>query len=524
VISGTPQAAQPYSVYKVSANSPNGKASIFVPIQISAEQTPACATPPCIGGVQGSKFVPHASGSVWNFGEDIAVYYAYPGFAAPSSSLITIVGSDKSKPAFNIQYPSFVEPPQGSAGNVLQIETQLQPGISYTVSVAPMPNFSGKDFPAQSFVVQAPEAYPSPVAPSKTLSKGSQKLCALDGPDNSRPPALAAEAGIQCYRTGPSPISVEPTAGVLNWTSEDAHLSELLSYNIIPQLVIDVGGAPNWANGGGTGPAYQGPAFLTPELYSQYATDTMLHIVSTFPQITTFQCGSNEPNDPGNFYNSKWAAQYPQYNNRTGSGLAPFLMACYKAVHAIKPDAIVVGPELEIGSASSSYLTFIDNLFLNGCGYGKCWDVFSLHIYDQHNPAYAPLYNNARMDSLYSHKGDFGSLNSYLSAQLEMAKYTGIISEPFAVTESGICAQANIPGCNSEAVKANFYSSLFNFWLNEGTNIQWVTTAGIVEDNPSYYFFGSMPMFDPVPGPTPSYTPNASESVFRAFSGALKSE
>jgi hypothetical protein len=121
------------------------------------------------------------------------------------------------------------------------------------------------------------------------------------------------------------------------------------------------------------------------------------------PQISRVEL-MNEPNQ------SYWFM-----DKDTGSGIAAFLKAGYKAVKSVDPALFVYGPGLANGGGSHTNMySDLANLYADGCRSGACWDGISIHSFGwQQDPTvyYGPTYegqwqNYRGVESIAAAHGD----------------------------------------------------------------------------------------------------------------------
>jgi hypothetical protein len=171
-------------------------------------------------------------------------------------------------------------------------------------------------------------------------------------------------------------------AGQYAFADLDSAQCALARNNIAPVIEIDAG--PVQYNGALL-PQFvstQVPIYKTPADYAAFCSAVATHETQTF--------GASRYSVPGNEVNTN-PTLFPQ----GAAQVAAYAEACYKAIKAVQPAAIVYGLELNM-EATSGAAAFVQQLYGLGCAVGTCYDALSIHLYMPYPipPAGTPCFPN----------------------------------------------------------------------------------------------------------------------------------
>lgn len=232
-----------------------------------------------------------------------------------------------------------------------------------------------------------PNPYPAPT----TLLYGSTGYC--DEQDGSGRSIVntnyldfykaqdLVQLGVQFTRTVVNPRYMDLThnGGGYNYSDMDSAICGIVRNGIEPVIELDAGQV-----------LYSGVSnnlYKNPTDYATYVTQVVTRISQTFPTVYRFECGINEPNGGG------WDASLTDNPTLYGGpgGLALYTRACYTAIKAIIPNAVVYWGLLDM-DASAAPLTWITGMYAAGCRIGYCFDGTDVHFSPENDPLayYAP--------------------------------------------------------------------------------------------------------------------------------------
>lgn len=456
------------------------------------------------GGAQGSTFVPHRSGDVWEWSEDLVVLF--PQRIKSSEYRVTI----RPSPLSNVQIvnPVTLNKPSSAATTALQIRWNKAIAQTYTVSIAP----PDANTPPTTVVVRTAPMAPEAQAPIRSARNepyyyGSLEHSAafpygLKLPNSGRidPRALAVlgDQGVRFVRFGPTPTEVashdsgSQSRTEYSFASTDPTIVALHERNITTLYVIDAANPPKWGNPNTVGD--KRPIFETPDLYAEYCRGVASHIATALPWVTRAEIGTNEPNFSANWQNGQAIADgMPQFADKTGAGLALYAKACYAAIKKVAPQLQVVAPGVAIGSTSYSFLAFLDHMYANGCKTGTCWDILSVHSYSWGNPKWE--YDQDFIDNLLGPGAGPGSFYSYRSFQNRALRDGEAKLPKIMITEMGYTSIASSSSGVDPTVQAFYLSEAFNQYLAD-PNVVGLVYADILNHERSKRIFAGISTLD----------------------------
>jgi hypothetical protein len=171
-------------------------------------------------------------------------------------------------------------------------------------------------------------------------------------------------------------------AGQFSFSDLDSAQCALTRNAISPVLEIDAGPVqynaavpPQFAPVGV-------PVYKTAADYGSFCSAVATHESKTF--------GAARYSIPGNEVNTN-----PQLFPGGAAQVAAYAQACYLAIKAVQPAAVVYGLELNM-EANVNAPGFVQQLYALGCKVGTCYDALSIHLYLPYPipPAGTPCFPN----------------------------------------------------------------------------------------------------------------------------------
>jgi hypothetical protein len=161
-------------------------------------------------------------------------------------------------------------------------------------------------------------------------------------------------------------------AGSYSFADFDSTQCAAVRNGITPIVEIDAGDVRYNSVPGVVSPV-ELPNYKTAADFGQFCGVIATHERQTFTSVTRYSIPGNEVNiDP-----TTWAGGEPQ--------IVAYEEACYQAIKAVQPNAVVYGLELTMdASLNPSPATFVQQLYNLGCKVGTCYDAISIHMF----PAY----------------------------------------------------------------------------------------------------------------------------------------
>jgi len=388
-----------------------------------------------IGGYQGSTFVAHESGDVYEYSEDVAVAFNKP---VQFSTFRYSIAPAAPNADYQLQYGT----PPG-------IEFRKLPGIVYTITIpAGVKAADGSVLAAPFVFTLTTAAVPAIAAPLRSTKGESYRYgvreqpAAVDGSGGDAEIALDQQAGARFLRMDFCGATIEPNRGSFDWSQVDRILDKLGARGMTVLPIVDQYCSPPWANGNAPYPYI----WERPADYASFAGAIAAHLTSRYAGVTRLEL-FNEPNGSG-----FWMNRNASYAATDGSATAPYMSAAYAAVKSAAPQLIVVGPALDGGSAASQFLS---NLYAHGCRTGECWDVLSVHNYGWRNPAFQVASSSVNQWNVYQ--------------QLQqIATEHGDATPHVMLTEWGFSTYNSVDGFDP-AVQAQYVAIGFNLMLADPT-------------------------------------------------------
>ncbi len=474
-----------------------------------------------LGAGRGTAIVSKRDGDVWEFTEDLSVTF-------PSKVPRRVTIAPSPGPGAG---PWIIRPPQthtdGDPMQTMEIRWRKVPGTTYTVTVSNAQPQTDNGSPPLRVTVRTPARVPTPERPIASRKNDPYYYGSLEhsGPyplglklPNSGdidPRALRALVAqhVQFVRFGPTPNEVAyNTKGPqsresFSFNSTDPTLDKLLANGITVLYVIDAANAPPWGNPNTVHD--QRPIYETPALYAEYCGGVAAHLAQKYPRISRVEIGTNEANFGSNWTNRQADADgMPQYADQTGAGLAPYLQSCYRAVKAVAPKIQVVAPGIATGDTTVGFLPFIDQLFAAGCRTGRCWDIFSIHVFSWSNPSFA--YDQPFISNLGGPGRGPATFYSYRAAQEEAVKDGDSRKPPVMITETGFSSSPTSPQGLDLRVQALYTSIAFNQYLADPT-VRGIVWADILNHESGTRIFNGIATYDDRGQPKPVF------DVFKTF-------
>jgi hypothetical protein len=331
-----------------------------------------------LGGLQGDRYVAHRNGDRYEYSEYVTIDFTHKVDMASFRTHFTI-----DPPAvfgvYGIDY-----------GHRVRLNIRKVPGVTYTLTIAP--GLASRDgatleSAASYQITTAPD--PDIPAPLRATNGDAYRYgtlghpfrASLDGPNADRIIDLLANAGIRFVRIdycGSQILGDDTPKAQPNFKIEDGILDKLAARGITELPIIDQYCAPKWAANGKPYPAI----FADPNVFARFAGLVAGHLHERYPGVTRMEL-FNEPNLHGWW---RYPGDDPTLSKRSGSGAARYMAPAYAAIKAAAPGMTVVGPALSDGGIDTDPRDFLEELYANGCGRGKCWDVLSVHNYSWMNP------------------------------------------------------------------------------------------------------------------------------------------
>lgn len=191
-------------------------------------------------------------------------------------------------------------------------------------------------------------------------------MFAGDGSLDARKLQNVLDIGARWTRFVTSPLFVDQTifgTGHYDFGQIDKLATWQKSHNI--EIVTGIEPGPVQVMSPATNSPQQVDRYPTPAAFATYCTAMAVHMSSR---------GAHTYSEPGNEVNSD-VQRFPN----GASDVAQFAGACYKAIKAADPAAIVYGLELNMdGQAGPT--AFVKSLRALGCGPGTCYDGLSAHL------------------------------------------------------------------------------------------------------------------------------------------------
>jgi hypothetical protein len=355
-----------------------------------ATSTPSGLSVVAYGGLAGATYTAHASGSSYDYAEDVTIDYDRALNTASFNAKFSISPTTPYSTYF-VNY-----------GKRVEITIRKTPGVSYTLTTAAgvlAGDGSGTSTAAAStFALTTPATITIPARLRGPINEpyhyGFLAHLASDSLGGSNAAKIAsiigaADAGfVRMDYTG---ASIMPTSTSVDFTQEDGIIALLATYNVTELPIIEQYSGAAWQNGGQPYPAI----FSTPQLYAQFVKTVVAHLAATAPNVKRIEL-FNEPNTSG-----WWTSPNPAYAATDGSATAAYMLAAYAAAKAANPQIVVVGPALGDGGTETDPRTFLTNMYAAGCHTGACWDVLSVHPYAWLNPTYTVASSQSNRWQIY---------------------------------------------------------------------------------------------------------------------------
>jgi hypothetical protein len=406
------------------------------------------------GGLQGSRYVPRASGASVEYSERIALDLSLP---LPADVL-------RSASSVSPETPWTVD----ARGRRAVYAVRKEPGVAYRIVLsAARLRDAGYDVErdiAFEFTTPSPVEIPSPLRPTPGEP---YRYGALADEHVAARAASYAALGVRFVRLDYAGHAIEPQPGVFVWKDVDRDAGALAEHGITELPIVTQYNGADWQTGGRPYPAI----FTSAEAYASFAGAVAAHLAQRWPAIARIEL-MNEPNG------RKWGQFYgPQGTDDSGAAAARYLRLAYAAVKAAAPSLTVVGPGLADGGSDVDARTYFTNLELAGCRTGTCWDVLSVHTYDWENPDFAVDPAAQSQWLLYRQLQAIDRRSSHVTPHV-------------MITEWGYSDQRSVDGF-APAVVARYLALGFNRMLADPT-VDGIVYTHVVGTGLEHDFYGAM--------------------------------
>jgi len=407
-----------------------------------------------VGGLQGTRYVPRASGDAIEYSEQVVLDFSMPLSDAALRAAANVTPSTPWKVAARGRRALFV--------------IRKEPGVTYRVSISSARmRDAGIDLARDvdyRFTTASPVVIPAPI---RGMPNEPYRYGALANGQVAERAAAYAAIGVRFVRLDYNSHQIEPQPGFFNWTGVDRDAAALAAKGVTELPIVSQYNAALWQTDDEPYPAI----FTKAEDYASFAGAIAAHIVQRFPKITRIEL-LNEPN------NKKWGNFWgPDGIDNSGVATARYLRLAYAAVKAAAPHLTVVGPGLADGGSDVDARTYFENLENAGCRTGTCWDVLSVHTYDWENPEFPCADATQSQWLLYRQLQRIDAHNSGVTPHV-------------MITEWGYSDVPSVDGF-APAVVARYLALGFNLMLADPT-IDGVAYTHIVGSGRESDFYGAM--------------------------------
>jgi hypothetical protein len=354
----------------------------------AATPAPSAFTIVGYGGLKAATYTPHASGSTYDYAEDVTIDFSRAVNTASFNAHLTITPTAPWS-TYVINY-----------GKRIDLTLRKVPGIVYTIKLAAgITATDGSSIPsATSYTLTTPSNVNVP-APTRVTTGDPYRFGILahpdgdnlGGPNAAKIAGLIADTGAGFVRIDYASAQIMPTPTTLDFAPSDTIVTLLASRHITVLPILEQYSTAAWQAEGKSYPAI----FSTPQLYAAYVTAVVTHLRTSAPQITRVEL-FNEPN-----LNGWWTNPNPAYAATNGSATAAYMLAGYAAAKHANPGITVVGPALATGGSEVDPRTFLTAMYAAGCRTGACWDVLSVHPYAWFDPTYTVSPNSSSRWTIY---------------------------------------------------------------------------------------------------------------------------
>jgi hypothetical protein len=333
-----------------------------------------------LGGLQGATFVPHRSGDRYEYSEYVTLDFSRRVDMESFKSHFSIA-PDAPVGFYGLEY-----------GRRVRVNVRKTPGVTYALTVAPgLASRDGATLAQPVAVTITTPAQPPLPRPLRSTAGEAYRYgtlghpfrVSLGGDDADRIIDLLAGAGIRFVRIDYCANQIlgdDAPKRAPDFRIQDRILGKLTARGITELPIIDQYCAPKFQANGKAYPAI----FARPEDFAQFARLVAGHLAEKWPTVERIEI-FNEPNLHGWW---RYPGDDAALAKRSGSGAALYMKPAYEAIKAAAPNVTVVGPALSDGGTETDPRQFLEELYANGCGRGKCWDVLSVHNYSWMNPSF----------------------------------------------------------------------------------------------------------------------------------------
>jgi hypothetical protein len=147
----------------------------------------------------------------------------------------------------------------------------------------------------------------------------------------------------------------------------DSAQCALLRNNIEPVIGIEAGPVHYNLNPAVWAPVDL-PTYQSASDYGSFCGAVAAHETKTFSTVSRYSIPGNEVNSNSQMFPGGYAQ------------IASFMEACYQAIKAVQPAALVYGFELNM-EYDLNAPAFVKQLYNLGCKIGTCYDAISVHLY-----------------------------------------------------------------------------------------------------------------------------------------------
>lgn len=241
---------------------------------------------------------------------------------------------------------------------------------------------------------RAPDPYPSP----RTTLFGPSGYCdalAANGLSISTGYLVDAtklrnivDLGVKWTRTAVSPNYADQShimgPGKYTWSDLDSAQCALARHHIIPVVGVEAGTVQYNRVPDQYSPAAL-PNYKTAADFGGFCSVLAQHESRTFTAVSRYSIPGNEVNSTP----ATWPGGEAQ--------IAAFTQACYRAIKAVQPNAVVYGFELNMDKNRDGP-AFVQRMYDLGCKVRTCYDALSIHMFlsyplpDARQPCY-PTYS-----------------------------------------------------------------------------------------------------------------------------------
>ncbi len=221
---------------------------------------------------------------------------------------------------------------------------------------------------------RAPDPYPAPT----TKLFGPSGYCDAPSPNgvsissgyqvDAKKLANIVDLGVRWTRTQISPFFVDDShiSGSYDFGQLDSAQCALVRHNIRPLIALDAGPVQYNANPESYSPASV-PTYKTAADFGKFCSVMAQHEAHTFTPVDRYSLPGNEVNSNQELFPGGDAQ------------IAAYAQACYRAVKAAEPHAVVYGFELN-SDRKAEPAGFVQRMYDLGCRVGTCYDAISLHV------------------------------------------------------------------------------------------------------------------------------------------------